>query len=88
MEWPLHDAKNRFSAMIEAASRGEPQTVTKRGVAAAVVLSVADYQRLRALETASAPSFTEHLLAIPQTASEAEEGDLERVEIDLRDPGF
>ena len=30
-EWPLQDAKNKFSAVVEAAVAGHPQRVTKRG---------------------------------------------------------
>jgi antitoxin Phd len=86
MEWPLHDAKNRFSAVIEAASQGEAQTVTKRGVATAVVLSVEEYRRLRELEAAAAPSFGEHLLAIPRAHAEDEGADFERLDVELRDP--
>ena len=64
--WSLQDAKNRFSAVVAAAVQGTPQTVTKRGKPAVVVLSVADYQRLNRRETAETPSFVDHLLAIPQ----------------------
>ncbi|MFM7228337.1 MAG: type II toxin-antitoxin system prevent-host-death family antitoxin, partial [Cyanobacteriota bacterium] len=27
--WTLQDAKNRFSAVVDAAARGEPQKVTR-----------------------------------------------------------
>ena len=30
-DWPLHDAKNRFSAVVDAALAGSPQRVTRRG---------------------------------------------------------
>jgi prevent-host-death family protein len=63
--WSLQDAKNHFSAVVEAARR-EPQTVTKHGRPAVVVVDVAEYQRLRQFEQAQAPSFGEMLLAIPQ----------------------
>ena len=65
-EWPLHDAKNRFSAVVNAALSGEPQVVTRRGAPAVVVLAVEEYQRLCQAEKASAPTFVEHLLAIPK----------------------
>ena len=35
--WKLQDAKNRFSAAVEAALGGEPQHVTRRGKPAVVV---------------------------------------------------
>jgi antitoxin Phd len=63
-EWSLQDAKNSFSAVVEAASKGTPQTVTKRGKPAVVVLSVAEYERLARKRTRK--SFVEHLLAFPQ----------------------
>ena len=65
-EWALHDAKNRFSAVVNAAMSGEPQTVTRRGAPAVVVLSVEEYQRLCQAEIAGAPTFIDHLLAIPK----------------------
>lgn len=40
------DAKNRFGQLLEAAQRA-PVTVTKKGRPTAVVLSVADYERMR-----------------------------------------
>ena len=40
--WTLQDAKNKFSAVVEAALSGAPQEVTRRGRPAVVVLSVAD----------------------------------------------
>jgi prevent-host-death family protein len=39
-EWSLQDAKNSFSAVVEAACKGAPQTVTKRGKRVVVVMSV------------------------------------------------
>ena len=47
--WTLQDAKNRFSAVVEAAVRGEPQKVTRRGKWVSVVLSAAEYERLLAM---------------------------------------
>ena len=44
--WKLQDAKNCFSEVIEKATIEGPQTVTKRGEPAAVILSFADFQKL------------------------------------------
>lgn len=44
--WPLQDAKNRFSEVVNAAQEQGPQIVTRRGADTAVVLSYADYQKL------------------------------------------
>ena len=46
--WSLQDAKNRFSAVVDAAARGEPQKVTRRGKWVSVVLSAAGRRGLRA----------------------------------------
>jgi prevent-host-death family protein len=63
-QWSLQDAKNHFSEVVEAASQGTPQTVTKRGKPTVVVLSVTDYERLNG-KSKDRPSFAEHLLAFP-----------------------
>lgn len=70
--WPLQDAKNKFSAVVNAAIAGEPQQVTRRGHPAVVVLAVEEYERLRRLERAGAPTLGELLLEIPQDDQEFE----------------
>ena len=71
-EWPLQDAKNRFSAIVDAAVSGSPQRVTRRGKPVVVVLAAEEYERLRHLEKANAPTVAELLLAIPQDGEEFE----------------
>jgi prevent-host-death family protein len=61
MDWPLQDAKNRFSEVVQRARREGPQTVTLRGERAAVVLSAADYDAL----TRNRPSLVDDLLSGP-----------------------
>jgi prevent-host-death family protein len=78
--WSLQDAKNRFSAVVEAARRGKPQLVTKRGMPAVVVLAAEEYLRLAALDEQQAPSFVDHLLAMPQ-----DDEAFDRLEVELRD---
>ncbi len=75
-EWALQDAKNRFSAVVDAALAGAPQRVTRRGKPAVVVVSVEEYERLRHLERVQAPSLPELLLAIPQ-----DNGEFERLQL-------
>ena len=75
-QWALQDAKNRFSAVVDAALAGEPQQVTRRGKPAVVVLSVKEYNLLRNQPYGNAPSFIEHLLAIPKGGDEF---DFERI---------
>jgi len=44
--WPIRDAKARLSELVRASAR-EPQHITVRGEPAAVLLSEAEYHRLR-----------------------------------------
>jgi antitoxin Phd len=72
--WSVQDAKNRFSEVVEAVRRA-PQTVTKHGKPAVVVV---ECERLRRLERAQAPSFA--LLAMPQrSVAEVTVGEEERL---------
>ena len=77
--WSVQDAKNRFSAVVEAARR-KPQTVTKHGKPAVVVVAADEYDRLRRLERLKAPSFADVLLAMPQ-----DNGEFPRVKARPRD---
>jgi antitoxin Phd len=42
------DAKNKLSALIAAAIKGEPQLITKNGVESAVLISYEEYLKLKA----------------------------------------
>ena len=81
--WSLQDAKNRFSAVVDAAQRGEPQWVTRRGKRVGVVLSAEVFERLQRLEKAAAPSFGELLLDLPQ-----DDQPFERLPLRQRDVEF
>jgi antitoxin Phd len=59
----LRETKASFSAVVEAAERGEATTITKHGRPAAVVVPVEDARRLYPTER---PSFVELLRAIPE----------------------
>lgn len=61
----LQDAKNRFSAVVEAALAGRPQAVSRRGKPAVVVISAEEYQRLLDAAQARRESFADHLMAFP-----------------------
>jgi prevent-host-death family protein len=78
--WSLQDAKNSFSAVVDAARKGRPQMVTKRGRPAVVVLSVEEYERLSRVQAAETPAFADHLLAMPQDGR-----GFERARLALRD---
>jgi prevent-host-death family protein len=58
----VREAKAKFSALIEAAERGQPTTITRHGRPAAVVVPVADARRLYPEDR---PSFVDLLLAFP-----------------------
>ena len=77
--WSVQDAKNRFSEVVEAAQR-KPQTVTKHGKPAVVVVAADEYERLRQLERLKAPSFADHLLAMP-----TDDGEFKRLKGHLRE---
>ena len=63
--WTLQDAKNKFSAVVDAALAGQPQQVSRRGRPAVVVISVAEFARLNAAAAQDRGSFLDHLLARP-----------------------
>ncbi len=45
--WPLQEAKNKLSEVVESALTEGPQVISRRGVDAVVVVSVDEYRRLR-----------------------------------------
>jgi prevent-host-death family protein len=47
--WSVQDAKNRFSAVVAAAVKGAPQTVTKHGRPTIVILSAFSIARTQTL---------------------------------------
>jgi prevent-host-death family protein len=61
VDWQLQEAKQRFSELVRRALDEGPQLVTRHGQGVAVVVSVDEYERLRA----SRPSFKEFLLSAP-----------------------
>ena len=75
--WTLQDAKNRFSAVVDAAEKGEPQVVTKRGRPAVVVVGAAEFERLRARGAEEDRAFIDHLLAMPRCDMDFERLDVE-----------
>ncbi len=61
MPWQFHEAKQKFSQLVEQAIAEGPQPVTRNGETVVVVLSVEDYRRL----TAGKWDFTDFLLSGP-----------------------
>ena len=58
--WTVQDAKARFSELLETCLAEGPQMVTKRGAAAAILVSVQEWRRLQAT---ALPTLKELLLA-------------------------
>ncbi len=58
--WQVQDAKARFSELLDAAIKRGPQVVTRRGVKAAVLVPIEEWERL---QKAARPSLKEWLLA-------------------------
>lgn len=81
MEWQLQDAKNQFSKLVQKARLEGPQIVTLRGERAAVVLSAADYDALRA----GRPSLADDLLAGPAWDDDVTEAVATRAKTPSRD---
>lgn len=83
--WTLQDAKNKFSAVVDAALAGTPQEVSRRGKPAVVVLSAADYQQLVESAVETRESFAEHLLAFPVSGKDPKGA---RAQVTPRDVAF
>ena len=83
--WTLQDAKNKFSAVVDAALAGTPQEVSRRGKPAVVVLSAVDYQQLVENAVETRESFAEHLLAFPVSGDDPT---VERAQVTPRDVAF
>lgn len=79
-QWSLQDAKNKFSAVVDAAQQGKAQIITRRGVPSAVVLSIEEFEKFQRFEATQLPSFIDHLLSMP-----ADDGEFERLDVQLRD---
>jgi antitoxin Phd len=58
MAWQVYDAKARFSEFLDASLKDGPQIITKRGVEAAVLVSIDEWKRLKsAIETLAQGDF-------------------------------
>jgi prevent-host-death family protein len=74
----LRDAKANLSAVIEAAERGEPTTITKHGRPAAVVVPV---EAASTLLKACRPSFASLLMSIPSADFERDRTPVRDIEL-------
>lgn len=46
--WQVQDAKARFSELLDTTLRKGPQVVTRRGIAAAVLVPIEEWERMQA----------------------------------------
>jgi antitoxin Phd len=58
-DWQVQDAKARFSELLDVTLKNGPQVVTRRGVAAAVLVPIDQWRRL---QESSRPSLKALLL--------------------------
>jgi antitoxin Phd len=65
-QWQLQTAKAQLSELVEAALRGVPQRITRRGTDAVMVVSEQAYVALTSSAKSDAPDFVAHLLAMPR----------------------
>ena len=63
-QWPLQDAKNQFSKVVDSALQGAPQVVTRRGIPVVVVVAADQYDLLTQKEQTD-NGFANFLLSMP-----------------------
>lgn len=74
-EWPVQDAKARFSELVGEAGRHGPQLVTRRGRPEAVLVSIEEWERMtkpharNAIEVLMAPEARIDDLQLPDRKS-------------------
>ncbi len=84
-QWQLQTAKAQLSELVEAALRGNPQRITRRGKDAVMVLSEKAYVALKNSAKKDAPNFVAHLLAMPRARAAQTEATGSRPKLALRD---
>ena len=83
-QWPLQDAKNRFSQVVNSALQGAPQVVTRRGVPVVVVVAADQYNLLTQKEQAD-NGFANFLLSMPIEGEDTHGEDREQLDLTLRE---
>ena len=85
-QWPLQDAKNKFSQVVDSALLGTPQVVTRRGVPVVVVVAADQYATLTQKDQAE-NGFVRFLLSMPTDAEDTAAG-REHGQLALREVEF
>jgi len=69
MKWPLAEAKNKLSELIDLAFTAGPQFISRRGADVAVVVSIPHYEQL----SAQRKPFSDFLLHPPTAPKPADD---------------
>ncbi len=83
VRWALQDARNRLSEVVDAALRGYPQILTRRGIDTAVILAHEEYARLIAARDETREPLAAYLMNGP-TVGPDQSGLFERIELKPR----
>jgi len=91
MRWQVQEAKQRFSEMLRAVAHDGPQTISRHGQDAFIVLGIDDYRELTSkrrdlVEALLGPPHSDELAAIMDEIERERRSDLPR-EIELGDDG-
>ena len=86
-QWPLQDAKNKFSKVVDSALQGAPQVVTRRGVPVVVVVAVDQYNVLTQKGQAD-NGFAGFLLSMPTDGEDAHGESRGQLDLTLREVKF
>ena len=65
-QWQLQTAKAQLSELVEAALRGEPQRITRRGKDAVMVVSEKSFVALTQSARNQSADLVSHLLSMPR----------------------
>jgi prevent-host-death family protein len=80
-DWTVAQAKAKLSEVIERAMSGTPQTITRHGKSAVVVVAAADWQR----RTERKGTLADFLLASPLRESGLDLSHADRIKGGIRD---
>jgi antitoxin Phd len=64
--WQLQTAKAKLSELVDAAARGQPQRITRRGKSGVVVVSEQAFAALQSNAKRESPDFVSFLLSMPK----------------------
>lgn len=86
-QWPLQDAKNQFSKVVDSALQGAPQVVTRRGVPVVVVVA-ADQYNILIQKDQDDNGFANFLLSMPAAGEDTHDDSRGQFDLTLREVKF